>query len=712
MQRAFNKFTYLISTGNLVNRGILWIKYKRKLLVYRFLFIFRMLSYPKDIGEPDTQFEDPHMALPGDKEFIDMMFLKQTKYPKKEYKFIFEQAISHHAIILSHHISNLGENAQPLPDLFYELTKELPDSFVSSYKPINWQRDFTSGKEWVGGHLFFDNINSPKPGSDIKVPWELSRFVHIGSLSYGDREEAGHEFLLQVADWISTNPDYTGINWSSELIVSIRAVNWIWAISLYKPVIIKYPRLAERVIRSIYEHRLYLEKNMAFYPSTTDDHYLSNLVAIGYISLAFPRFPDSDKWLLFSYQQICSEMKRQVHDDGLSYMMSTGYHRFVTELFCSVVSFFEKMPEERRKRLNLLKKLTIKPSPDTMMPYGASYLIPATGTIFPEWFYRKLAQMGNAINILTKPDGRITQIGDNDSARVHKLRPLLFYDTRKHLQTASLVSSLCNFHLDNLLLENEDWEETELLTRGLTSKSSFIRVDEILEKFGNIYLLKQSQIAVYKTSNLYVAMLCPPNGYNGLGGHGHNDKCSFELNISGFDFFVDAGCPFYTSDVKQRNAYRSVRAHTTFIVDDIEQDPIDEFEIFSLKQERSNPILRIDSANQVFSSHDGFGVTCSRSYTFLPNWLKIVDKVPIKALCKKIQFNLHPDVNIVSIEKESDTHIVVLKNHEIVIKLFIKNSDGWEKRKGVYGTGYGQSVETQLLQFEFSGETIETLINY
>jgi hypothetical protein len=712
MKRIYSKVKHLVATGNLIRHGIQWMKYKRKLVVYRFSFRFGSLSRPQDIRWQETLFENPLMVLPGSPDFISEMFRTQQADPQQDQQTVFTKARQHKAAILSHNDFDLGENAPVLSPLFFERVKELPPHIVASYKPINWHRDFTSGKEWVGGYLYFDKINFPKAGSDIKVPWELSRFVHIGALTYGNQEDAGHEFLLQTADWITSNPDYTGINWSSELIVSIRAVNWIWAISLYKPVLLRYPKLMEKIVHSLYEHRRYLEKNMAFYTASTDDHYLSNLVALAYISLAFPDFPDADQWLLFSYRQLCSEMKRQVHEDGLSYMMSTGYHRFVTELFCSAVSYFERIPDARRKRVSSIRKLSIRPDPATMIPYGTSFSFPITGKIFPEWFYAKLSKMGNVIRMLSKPDDRITQIGDNDSARAHKLRPVLKYDTRKHLQTALLVSVLCNDNAGDVALPDESQEETVLLTHGI-AKHSFtgIKGDNEVHS-NNIMLLKESQIAVYRTDNIYVAMLCPPNGYYGLGGHGHNDKCSFELNVKGADFFVDAGCPYYTSDVRMRNAYRSVSAHTTFLVDNIEQDPIDDAEVFLLNQTRSNPVIKLAGTNQVFSSHDGFGVTCSRRYTFLQGSLTIEDTVPVQAKSKKINFNLHPDVSIISISRQNEDHIAVLQNQDITLQLIVKNADGWKTDKGLYGTGYGEPVGTHSLQFDFSGDKIETLINY
>ena len=49
-----------------------------------------------------------------------------------------------------------------------------------------------------------------------------------------------------------------------------------------------------------------------------------------------------------------------------------------------------------------------------------------------------------------------------------------------------------------------------------------------------------------------------PNGKNGNGGHNHNDKLSFELNIFGQDFIVDGGCPFYTNSPDLRNSFRII----------------------------------------------------------------------------------------------------------------------------------------------------------
>ena len=43
---------------------------------------------------------------------------------------------------------------------------------------IDWQCDFKSGRSWPLDHISQLVISYPD-GSDIKVPWELSRFQHL-----------------------------------------------------------------------------------------------------------------------------------------------------------------------------------------------------------------------------------------------------------------------------------------------------------------------------------------------------------------------------------------------------------------------------------------------------------------------------------------------------------------------------------------------------
>jgi hypothetical protein len=707
MSRFIRKIYNSILAGSFFSSVMNWFFYKKKIFIYRLAFYFGLFSKNDSLPNEWFDINTDFSVLPGNRDLINKLFV-ETKINAEGYN-TFKSILNHNLRILSSETFNISEFAKALPDEFYSLVDSLPSEKVQEYKPINWNRDFKSGKEWPIGMIFFDKVYSPQEGADIKVPWELSRFVHVGYLIHGNKEEGAIEFMLQTSDWIISNPRFTGVNWSSELIVSIRAINFIWGISMFYEVLIKYPKILNSILISIYYHRLFLEKNMAYYRDSTDDHYLGNIVALAYISMLLPNLPKSDEWLLFSYQQLCSEMERQVQTDGFSYMMSSGYHRFVTELFLSATCYIERMPQKRYDKVSKLKRLSIKPDPSSMKKNGMKYHF-SVKRKFPDWYYSKLFLMGNVINALIKPNGKVVQFGDNDSARAHKLFSDLFDESIDHRSTLLLISAIFKLYTHHEL-ESGIFPLTESQIVVGDLNLSLEKQIEFSNYKNKVLLFDKAKCCVYSNELYYIFVSASPNGYNGLGGHGHNDKCSFEFNYKGSDFFVDGGCPFYTSNIALRNEYRSIKAHNTFLVDNLEQDDIIESEIFSLKQSKSNPQIRIETNSEVFTSHDGFGITCSRRFSLLDHQIIIDDYVPVESINKRINFNLHPEVEIITVDKRDFDYVTLLKSGENTLEIIIKNANSWNQEKGYYGIGYGQDIKTLSLQFYFSGDNLKTIIN-
>jgi Heparinase II/III N-terminus len=77
---------------------------------------------------------------------------------------------------------------------------------------IDWQRDFKSGRRW---HLVSLVPLECPDDSDIKVPWELSRFQHLPVLAAAHRLTGDprylHEVGAQLDDWIERNPVESGV---------------------------------------------------------------------------------------------------------------------------------------------------------------------------------------------------------------------------------------------------------------------------------------------------------------------------------------------------------------------------------------------------------------------------------------------------------------------------------------------------------------------
>jgi len=114
----------------------------------------------------------------------------------------------------------------------------------TSYKPIDWHRDFKSGFRWREetwrGDIRYGHI----PGADIKVPWELARMHHLITLAWGfglagsgeegfaSPSEYWAEIRNQILDFIANNPPRFGVNWQCPMDVAIRAANWLVACDL------------------------------------------------------------------------------------------------------------------------------------------------------------------------------------------------------------------------------------------------------------------------------------------------------------------------------------------------------------------------------------------------------------------------------------------------------------------------------------------------
>ena len=64
------------------------------------------------------------------------------------------------------------------------------------------------------------------------------------------------EFVLQLTDWIVSNPPRCGANWSCSMEVAIRAVNWLWGLKLFAGSPFLTPEFQRLINWSLYQHCL------------------------------------------------------------------------------------------------------------------------------------------------------------------------------------------------------------------------------------------------------------------------------------------------------------------------------------------------------------------------------------------------------------------------------------------------------------------------
>ena len=265
---------------------------------------------------------------------------------------------------------------------------------------IDWQRDFKSGRSWPLMHISRIRTSYPD-GSDIKVPWELSRLQHLpllaGAYRAGGRREHLDELGAQLSDWIARNPVEFGATWACTMDVAIRAVNVVAALAIVAEDARDEPWL-NAALASLLQHGRFIVTHLEG-GTPRGNHYLSDLVGLLVVAAVFSDSEEGRGWAALGAEELIAELEHQVRPDGCDFEASISYHRLVAELFAAGADAVDALQPGR----------------------------------LPRFCRERLARMLDFVADYTRPDGLAPQMGDADDGR---LLPLGDYGTgeqRSHL---------------------------------------------------------------------------------------------------------------------------------------------------------------------------------------------------------------------------------------------------------------------------------------
>jgi len=390
---------------------------------------------------------------------------------------------------------------------------------------IDWHRDFKSGRSWpleLAWRIDYTNLGEP---SDVKVPWELSRFHYVAWLGQaywltGDERWAGC-FRRLVESWLDANPPGRGINWAVPMEIAIRATNWIMAFGWFYGA----PSLDEpfwlRLLASLWRHGEVIRWNLE-YQRRLGNHYVSNGTGLVLLGAFFGDTSAGRGWLRRGRRILEREMHRQVHPDGVSYEKSISYHRLVLECF-----------------------------------YLALLRGEAAGLGFSPGFRMRLERMFDFTAAYTRPDGSTPLVSDADDGRVLRLAPEDSFTDHRH----ALAIGAVLFRRGDLAAAAGGWhpEPFWLLGPQQQPPAEPARPSSVAFPDGGYYVMRGPDTHTFLDAGEI--------GFEGDAGHGHNDTLSFELYAPGGTFIVDSGSYLYTSDPAAHRDGARTAAHNTVVVD-------------------------------------------------------------------------------------------------------------------------------------------------
>jgi hypothetical protein len=543
---------------------------------------------------------------------------------------------------------------------------------------INWHQDFKSGFAWKRKFymdiekIIFDN------NSDIKVPWELSRFQHLSVLGkahlYTQDEKYVMEFVSQVSSWIDENPPMIGANWVNAMEVSIRAINMIAAFYLFRRSQVLTSEFCCKFMKSLLEHGRFIIRNLEIRQVIVEgkvarlngNHYMADIVGLVFLGLLFPEFKDSENWKRLAIPELFKETLSQNNPDGVNYELSIGYHRFVTELCLSAIILCMK-----------------------------------NGIEIPADVLGRLKRMVEFTGSYTKPDGSSPLLGDADDGRLFKLSANDINDHRYLLGVGSI------------LFKREDFKA---LAGGFNEGALWLLGPKGYRDFKSIPTIKYipksesyevSGFYVLRKKDLYMIITCNDNGVSGTGGsHAHNDCLSFELFAFDQTFITDSGTYAYTENLEKRNRFRGTKAHNTIMIDGEEINRIPEGEAFRLEND-ARPIVKKWLSNDDFDFFEGLHFGYKRLINPATHRRRIFfDKLNECWVVKDILegkgrhiidsfYHLSPETKL----KESDgSKILLERNGKRLLLYFMDHNKNLEVIDDFVSFRYGKMVKARTIR--------------
>lgn len=486
----------------------------------------------------------------------------------------------------------------------------------------NWHTDFRSGYSWEAQkHTPSHDINvlTSIEGSDVKYPWELSRFQWLAwlGMAYILDDETTRELWYQaferdVSNWIDENPVGCGINWTVSMEAALRAVSWIQAYSVFFPTTQHRSAFWQKFMDTLWKHGTFISYNLE-YTRHPGNHFDANALGLVALGSFFYDVKDGKRWFHAGKRALEREIFRQTMSDGVDWEKSTAYHRLVTEIF-----------------------------------FAASVIADKAGMPFSSEYKERLAAMHEFMAAYCRADGSAPQFGDADDGRVvRSLAAETFTNHASHLVCGALyfqrADNMPNDIPDYMPDYTQNYTQNyvpEYLSRASSRASSWAASDApaallpLLDAwmwFGHNALerwkeLQSSRLGQVREESALLYTHCKEGGYvvcrmntgseahpvqahwmadvgdygmNGWGGHGHNDCLSFELwlgsqtasGVQGRVFVCDSGTGLYTADTALRDSLRSVEAHNTLVLtlNDKTLEPVEFAGLWRIHADNLNP---------------------------------------------------------------------------------------------------------------------------
>lgn len=437
---------------------------------------------------------------------------------------------------------------------------------------IDWHRDPITGRTWER-HFWADyRLAEDSGGRDPKIIHELNRHQHLPRLAKaflltGD-ERYAREAVAQLNSWIEQNPPGRGINWQSSLEIGIRTISWLWTIFPILPSRSFDEASAQRIGDSLFAQLDHVYRYLSVF-SSPNTHLIGEAAALLIAGLVFRDQPRPAAWLRRATALLTEAAEKQVLDDGVYGELSSCYHCYALDFYLQAMVLAEQ-----------------------------------NGLPLPEPVPRKVRGMLQFLMHLTRPDGTLPQLGDDDGGRALALDQRDYRSFQDALCLGAILYRASDFkHQAGGLFEEALW---------MLGKDAW-RADRQLESQEPAHTQAYYPWAGYLVQRsgwgpLASHLVFDCGGLGMLtGAHAHADALSVTLFSQGRELLVDPGTFVYNCAPEWRSYFRSTRAHNTVTIDG--RDQAEQGGTFHWKTKVCSRVAReltLPGMEYMEAEHDGY----------------------------------------------------------------------------------------------------------
>jgi hypothetical protein len=546
---------------------------------------------------------------------------------------------------------------------------------IATSVPPPWHSDVYRGIEWP--LKFHKRINCVRRNSecDVKVPWEVSRMQFLPWLGQAWLISGNPVYVARLweilRDWIIKNPPGYGVNWTSSMEVSIRAINIAAAANLVGARLT--PAEEQWIRRVLLAHYTHILFNPEF-SDVNGNHFLFDLLGVAVLSIVL--FGSASRRTRRHVRRLIAETLLQFHPDGVHIEHATGYQRLVTD----ALVFF----------LLVCKRQSIE---------------------IPDEYEATVRSALHFLESICTRDGSIPLMGDSDSGNLLLLGAGRGNDVRPLLQAGEILLGGANAGAKEPILEESAW-----LFPALNGKQADLpeRSDKL-----TTHSFPESGYFIARNAETVLCIRCGVSGLRGRGSHDHNDQLSFTLSPFGLPFIIDPGTSNYTFREADHVGDLSTFRHNTITVNGREQSPIRMGSVTQTVRSASAACHRFGRAETgriEFRGkingyeRDNSGLSHERSIEVLDDSahrlvLKVTDTVHSASVMKIdciAMFMLHPSWKIVEASPNA-SEFRLQSDHAIAHIAFEGGHGGPFVSAESYSPEYGARIPCCAIRTPFSG---------